>query len=102
MTPRPPVALLRNTLMPFAKPCPVRGLLAVASSALPYLVLTGAIYGTLGISLALTIALTILAAGFLVRVFVVFHDCAHGSLLPSRRANTVLGTALGMLVLSPF
>jgi omega-6 fatty acid desaturase (delta-12 desaturase) len=35
-------------------------------------------------------------------VFVVFHDCAHGSLLPTRRANTVLGTVLGLLVLSPF
>jgi omega-6 fatty acid desaturase (delta-12 desaturase) len=35
-------------------------------------------------------------------VFVVFHDCAHGSLLPWRRANTALGTALGLLVLSPF
>ncbi len=31
-----------------------------------------------------------------------FHDCAHGSLLPSRRANAVLGSVLGLLVLSPF
>jgi acyl-lipid omega-6 desaturase (Delta-12 desaturase) len=38
----------------------------------------------------------------LLRVFVMFHDCAHGSLLPSRRANAVLGTVLGLLVLSPF
>ena len=50
----------------------------------------------------LTIALAIPAAGFLVRVFVVFHDCAHGSLLPSRRANQLLGTVLGLFVLSPF
>jgi omega-6 fatty acid desaturase (delta-12 desaturase) len=33
---------------------------------------------------------------------VMFHDCSHGSLLPSRRANHVLGTILGLLVLSPF
>jgi omega-6 fatty acid desaturase (delta-12 desaturase) len=50
----------------------------------------------------LTIALAIPAAGFLVRVFVVFHDCAHGSLLPSRRANNALGAVLGLFVLSPF
>jgi omega-6 fatty acid desaturase (delta-12 desaturase) len=31
-----------------------------------------------------------------------FHDCAHGSLLPSRRGNAILGTILGLLVLSPF
>jgi omega-6 fatty acid desaturase (delta-12 desaturase) len=41
-------------------------------------------------------------AGFLVRVFVVFHDCVHGSLFPSRRANTWVGRVLGLLVLSPF
>ncbi|HTX13249.1 MAG TPA: fatty acid desaturase [Solirubrobacteraceae bacterium] len=59
-------------------------------------------YLTLGVSPALTAALAIPAAGFLVRVFVVFHDCAHGSLLPSRRANVLLGTVLGLFVLSPF
>ena len=92
----------RDTLAPFATPCAGRGLLAVTTSFVPYLLLTAAIYATLGVSIALTVALTILAAGFLVRVFVVFHDCAHGSLLPSRRANAVLGTAMGLLVLSPF
>jgi omega-6 fatty acid desaturase (delta-12 desaturase) len=59
-------------------------------------------YLTLGDSLALTAILTIVAAGFLVRVFVVFHDCSHGSLLPSRRANGFFGTILGLFVLSPF
>jgi omega-6 fatty acid desaturase (delta-12 desaturase) len=91
-----------DTLAPFATPCARCGLLAVATSVVPYLALTVAIYATLGASLPLTVAMTILAAGFLVRVFVVFHDCAHGSLLPSRGANTVLGTALGLLLLSPF
>jgi omega-6 fatty acid desaturase (delta-12 desaturase) len=102
MTTRKPEPPWRRTLAPFATPCPRRGLLAVATSVVPYLALSAAIYGTLGVSLAVTVALTILAAGFLVRVFVVFHDCAHGSLLPSRRANMMLGSALGMLVLSPF
>ena len=102
MSSRPSQAPLRDTLAPFATPCTRRGLLAITTSAVPYLALTAAIYATRGVSLPLTVALTILAAGFLVRVFVVFHDCAHGSLLPSRRANTVLGAAMGALVLSPF
>jgi acyl-lipid omega-6 desaturase (Delta-12 desaturase) len=92
----------RETLAPFAVPCLKRGSLAVASSVVPYVVLSAVSYLTLGVSPALTVALAIVAAGFLVRVFVVFHDCAHGSLLPSRRANNVLGTVLGLLVLSPF
>jgi omega-6 fatty acid desaturase (delta-12 desaturase) len=68
----------------------------------PYIGLSVAIYLTLGVSPAVTAILSVLAAGFLVRVFVMFHDCAHGSLLPSKRANAMLGTLLGLLVLSPF
>jgi omega-6 fatty acid desaturase (delta-12 desaturase) len=37
-----------------------------------------------------------------VRTFVVFHDCCHGSLLPSRKANARIGTVLGLFVLTPF
>ncbi len=102
MTSRPSRPPWHDTLAPFATPCPRRALLAVATSVVPYLALSVVIYATLGVSVALTAVLTVLAAGFLVRVFVVFHDCAHGSLFPSRRANTMLGTALGLLVLSPF
>ena len=102
MTSRPSRPPWRDTLAPFAVPCPRRALFSAATSLVPYLAVTVAIYLTLGISVALTIGLTLLAAGFLVRVFIVFHDCTHGSLFPSRRANTILGTVLGLLVLSPF
>jgi omega-6 fatty acid desaturase (delta-12 desaturase) len=74
----------------------------LATSVVPYLGLCVLLYLTLGTSILLTVALMILAAGFLVRVFVVFHDCTHGSLLPSRRANAWVGAVLGLFVLSPF
>jgi acyl-lipid omega-6 desaturase (Delta-12 desaturase) len=102
MTPGSSHAPWREALAPFAVPCLRRGLLAVATSALPYVAICAVMYLTLGVSPALTAVLAIAAAGFLLRVFVMFHDCAHGSLLPSRRANAVLGTVLGLLVLSPF
>ena len=91
-----------DTLAPFMIPSARRGTLAIATSAVPYLGLCVLMYLTLSVSPALTAGLTVLAAGFLVRAFVVFHDCAHGSLLPSRRANIVAGSLLGLLVLSPF
>ena len=69
---------------------------------MPYIALCGVMYLSLGISPLLTVVLAIPAAGFLVRVFVVFHDCAHGSLFPSRRANVHVGTVMGLFVLSPF
>jgi omega-6 fatty acid desaturase (delta-12 desaturase) len=69
---------------------------------LPYLALSALMYLSLDVSYLLTLALAIPAAGFLVRVYILFHDCTHGSFLPSRRANTWLGTALGLLVFTPF
>jgi omega-6 fatty acid desaturase (delta-12 desaturase) len=92
----------RETLAPFAVPCLRRGLLALGTSVVPYAALCVGMYLSLRVSPLLTVLLAIPAAGFLVRVFVVFHDCAHGSLLPSRRANAMVGTVLGLLVLSPY
>jgi omega-6 fatty acid desaturase (delta-12 desaturase) len=59
-------------------------------------------YVSLGISYWLTLALALPAAGFLVRTYIVFHDCTHGSYLPSRVANRWLGTTLGLLVFADF
>ena len=69
---------------------------------MPYVALYVVMYLTLDVSRLLTAALAVPAAGFLVRVFVVFRNCAHGSLFPSKRANARVGMVLGLLVLSPF
>jgi len=92
----------RETLAPYAIPDARRGAIDVATSAVPYLALTGLMYALVDVSPVLVAALSILAAGFLMRTFIVFHDCAHGSFLPWRRANTWLGVACGLLVYSPF
>jgi acyl-lipid omega-6 desaturase (Delta-12 desaturase) len=91
-----------SALAAYAKPCPRRGAVEVATSLVPYLALCSLMYVSLGVSPILTVALAIPAAGFLVRVFVVFHDCAHGSMFPSKRANARVGTIMGLFVLSPF
>ena len=79
-----------------------RSVLDVATSVVPYFALSVLLDLTLGISVLLTVSLVVLAAGFLVRTFIVFHDCAHGSLFPSKRANRWVGRLAGLLVLSPF
>ena len=50
----------------------------------------------------LTLMLSFIASLFLVRVFILFHDCVHGSLFPVQRVNTFFGHALGLLVFTPF
>jgi acyl-lipid omega-6 desaturase (Delta-12 desaturase) len=92
----------RDALAPFAKPHLGRSVLDLATSVVPYLILLVLMYRAVDSSFLLVLALTVPAAGFLLRTFIVFHDCAHGSFLPSRRANVWLGTALGLLVYESF
>jgi acyl-lipid omega-6 desaturase (Delta-12 desaturase) len=56
----------------------------------------------LGYSYALTLVLTLPAAAFLVRIFILFHDCVHDSFFTSKTANTFFGYLLGTLVFTPF
>ncbi|MEP7130888.1 MAG: fatty acid desaturase [Sphingomicrobium sp.] len=50
----------------------------------------------------LTLALAVPAAGLLVRLFIIQHDCGHGSFFKSRAANDFLGRALSVLTLTPY
>jgi omega-6 fatty acid desaturase (delta-12 desaturase) len=91
-----------EALAAYAQPRLGRSLVEITTSVVPYLAGSVLIYLTRGVSIALTLALILLTAGFLVRTFVVFHDCAHGSFLPSKRANGYVGRLTGLFVLSPF
>jgi acyl-lipid omega-6 desaturase (Delta-12 desaturase) len=56
----------------------------------------------LGTPYWLTLALAVLGAGFLVRLFIFFHDCTHRSFFNSTRANTIVGYILGILAFTPY
>lgn len=92
----------RESLSAYAKPRRLRSLLDIVTSVLAYLAMTVAAYFALGISPVLALALAPVSAVFLLRTYIVFHDCSHGSFLASRRGNVWLGTFCGLLVLSPF
>jgi omega-6 fatty acid desaturase (delta-12 desaturase) len=92
----------QKALATYARPHLGRSLLDVATSVVPYLALYVAMYFALDVSLWLTLALSIPAGGFLLRTFIVFHDCTHGSFLPSKRANRWFGRLCTLLVWQPF
>src|SRR5207245_45831 len=73
-------------------------LLALATSVVPFLGLWVLMYLALQVSYLLVLALAVPTAGFLVRTYILFHDCAHGSFLRGRRANAWLGAVLAVLV----
>jgi omega-6 fatty acid desaturase (delta-12 desaturase) len=86
----------------YATPSRSRTVLDIVTSVVPYLALLIAMYVLLDVSVALALALAPLAAGFLLRTFIVFHDCTHGSLFETKAANRRLGTFLGLLLYTPF
>jgi omega-6 fatty acid desaturase (delta-12 desaturase) len=57
---------------------------------------------SLEISYWLTLALAPAAAGLLIRTFIIFHDCAHGSFFKSQKANQVVGWLTGVLTFTPY
>jgi omega-6 fatty acid desaturase (delta-12 desaturase) len=91
-----------DALAPYARPRLGRSVLDVATSVLPYLALCVLMYLALHVSYLLALALAIPASGFLVRTYIVFHDCTHGSFLPSKRANAWLGMSLGLLLFTTY
>jgi omega-6 fatty acid desaturase (delta-12 desaturase) len=92
----------RAVLAPYERPDLRRSLLDIATSLVPYLGLLVAMYVLLDVSYWLVLAASVPAAGFLVRTYILFHDCAHGSFLPWRKANEWLGAACGVLVFTAF
>jgi omega-6 fatty acid desaturase (delta-12 desaturase) len=90
-------------LAPYARPDLRLSLRDLTTSVLPYLALCAAMYFLLtDVSVWVALLVAVPASGFLLRTYIVFHDCAHGSFLPSKRANNWLGAVLGLIVYSPF
>jgi acyl-lipid omega-6 desaturase (Delta-12 desaturase) len=92
----------RESVAPYARPRLGRSLGDVATSVVPFLGLWTLMYLSLAVSYLLLLPLVPLAAGFLLRIYILFHDCAHGSFLPRRRANSWLGAVLSVFVFTPF
>jgi omega-6 fatty acid desaturase (delta-12 desaturase) len=100
--PREEVGFPKEIMAPYARPNVARSLLTLATSVLPFAALWTLMYFALDVSYLLVLLLAVPAAGFLLRTYIVFHDCAHGSFLPGRRANARLGAVVGLIVFTPF
>ncbi len=74
----------------------------IVNSSVPFVVIWYLAYRALEVSYWLTLALAVLAAGFEVRLFIIQHDCGHGSFFKSKTASDVVGSIIGVLTLSPY
>jgi len=92
----------RKLVVKFEKPSLARAVWQITNTLVPY----GALWYLMYLSLAwhwwITLPLAVLAGAFLVRIFIIFHDCGHGSYFKSPRANAITGFITGVLTLTPF
>src|SRR3954470_3375284 len=86
----------------YQEPALCRGIWQVLNTIVPYALLWYLMYLSLSISYWLTIPLLLFSSGFLVRVFIIFHDCGHGSFFKSRIANDAMGIITGVLCFTPY
>jgi acyl-lipid omega-6 desaturase (Delta-12 desaturase) len=92
----------KEALAPYARPHVGRSIVDLLTSVVPYFGLCVGMWFLLDVSYWLVLLVALPASGFLLRTYILFHDCTHGSFLPSKRANTWLGRTLGVIVFSPF
>jgi omega-6 fatty acid desaturase (delta-12 desaturase) len=86
----------------YQRSSPGRAAAQIATTLIPLAIVYGLMFRSLAWGYWITLLLALPAAGLLIRSFIIMHDCAHGSFLPSKRANDLLGWMMGILMLTPF
>ena len=92
----------RRDISPYEKSRFRSSVWQLVNTIIPFIALWYAAYLCLSVSWLLSLVLIIPASGFLVRIFIIFHDCCHGSFFKSKKANAMIGTITGILTCVPF
>jgi omega-6 fatty acid desaturase (delta-12 desaturase) len=98
----PTLASIRAVTSCFRTPSLTMSLGQMANSFLPCLALFGLMYASLELSYWVTLALSVPTAAFIVRIFIIQHDCGHGSFFRSRAANDGVGLLCSLFTLTPY
>lgn len=96
------IATCNAMLAPYNGPDHRRSVVQLLLTATGFFALWYAMLRSLEVHYALTLALSLPTAGFLVRLFMIQHDCGHGSFFRSRRLASMVGHAIGTLTLLPY
>jgi omega-6 fatty acid desaturase (delta-12 desaturase) len=97
----PTMKEFNQMLAPFQKPAWKTAIWQLVNTVVPFLALLFLMFFTLRLSYWLTLLLAIPTAAFMVRTFILFHDCGHNSFTPSVKANQRIGFWLGVLTFTP-
>src|SRR5713226_8722536 len=86
----------------FQAPILARGLAQLVTSFGGFFATCAAMYLWVPVYLWMALPLSVIAACFLVRIFIIQHDCGHGSFFKSRRANDLTGLLCSLMTLTPY
>lgn len=92
----------KEVVAKYQQPSLWRSVWQIVDTIVPYAALWVLMYRSLAVSYWITLPLAILAGGFLMRVFIIHHDCGHGSFFKSQKANDICGFITGVLVSTPY
>ncbi len=98
----PPPASLKQLVSPFARADARKAAWQLANTLLPFLALWTLAVALLDVSAGWSLLLIVPIAGLYVRLFIIQHDCGHGSFFPDARLNRWTGAAIGLMTMFPY
>src|SRR3569833_480609 len=86
----------------YSRPQKSKSVGQLLNTLIPYAILWVVMYKCLAVSFWLMLPFSVLAAGLLVRIFIIFHDCGHGAFFRSQKVNNFWGFLTGVLAFTPY
>src|SRR5512145_986878 len=86
----------------YSQPDLLKSIWQICNTFIPYVIMWVILYWSLQFPYWVTLLISTVAAGFLIRLFIIFHDCGHGSFFRSKRANLIVGMFFGILTFTPY
>ncbi|WP_010308939.1 fatty acid desaturase [Kurthia senegalensis] len=102
MTDREKIKELKKAVAPFSKSQTFISVRQLLNTLVPLLILWGIGYGTFSNFPVVSVICAIVASAFVVRTFIIFHDCTHGSFFKNKKANKIIGNITGVLTTFPY
>jgi len=99
---RESVPAWKEIVLRYQKPCVLKASWQLLNTLVPYAALWYLMYRAMFVSWWLAVPLAVLAGGFVVRMFIIHHDCGHSSFFKSRQANDFWGFVTGVLTFTPY
>jgi acyl-lipid omega-6 desaturase (Delta-12 desaturase) len=92
----------QKIVLKYAHPDLKKSVWQICNSVIPYILSWYVMYRSLVFPYWVTLLISFMATGFLIRIFIIFHDCGHGSFFSSRKANRIVGMIMGIIAFTPF